>query len=122
VFASVFSACGRWSELDAPNPSPLPTQKTKHSKQSTHNAAQKTTTDGFGFSQMSQANGLKISIIGGIHAVHYFRGARALLSCVRCVLLFWVCVLVCCAAPPFDADTSHTFESKTHSLYQKQHS
>lgn len=29
--------------------------------------------DGWGFSQMSQVNSLKMSIIGGIHAVQYFR-------------------------------------------------
>lgn len=30
--------------------------------------------DGWGFSQMQSSNSLKMSIIGGIHAVHYFRG------------------------------------------------
>jgi hypothetical protein len=35
--------------------------------------------DGWGFSQMTSSNGLKMSIIGGIHAVHYFRGAQRLL-------------------------------------------
>ena len=60
----------------------------KHNKRKTKNK----NTDGFGFSQMSQANGLKMSIIGGIHAVHYFRGARLLLCVVLCVLLlFCVC-------------------------------
>ncbi|PNW82921.1 hypothetical protein CHLRE_06g299750v5 [Chlamydomonas reinhardtii] len=29
---------------------------------------------GFGFSQMRESNSLKMSVIGGIHAVHYFRG------------------------------------------------
>lgn len=30
--------------------------------------------DGWGFSQMQASNSLKMSIIGGIHAVTYFRG------------------------------------------------
>lgn len=29
---------------------------------------------GWGFSQMRESNSLKMSVIGGIHAVHYFRG------------------------------------------------
>jgi Yos1-like len=32
--------------------------------------------DGFGYSQMQSSNSLKMSVIGGIHAVHYFRGGR----------------------------------------------
>jgi hypothetical protein len=35
------------------------------------------TTDGWGFSQMQSSNSLKMSVIGGIHAVHYFRGGWA---------------------------------------------
>jgi hypothetical protein len=37
-------------------------------------AAAAATADGWGFSQMQSSNSLKMSVIGGIHAVHYFRG------------------------------------------------
>jgi len=39
-------------------------------------AAAAAAADGWGFSQMQSSNSLKMSIIGGIHAVHYFRGAQ----------------------------------------------
>jgi hypothetical protein len=38
-------------------------------------AAAAAVADGWGFSQMQSSNSLKMSVIGGIHAVHYFRGA-----------------------------------------------
>lgn len=37
---------------------------------------------GLGFSQISQASSLKASIIGGIHAVQYFRGLLMVLNIV----------------------------------------
>lgn len=40
---------------------------------------------GLGFSQMSQASSLKMSVIGGIHAVQYFRG---LLMVANIVVIF----------------------------------
>lgn len=40
--------------------------------------------DGWGFSQMQSSNSLKMSVIGGIHAVHYFRGARGYAQPVYC--------------------------------------
>jgi hypothetical protein len=42
--------------------------------------------DGWGFSQMQSSNSLKMSIIGGIHAVHYFRG-----ECVGLPVVLRVC-------------------------------
>lgn len=37
---------------------------------------------GFGFSQIRQVNSLKMSIIGGIHAVQYFRSVLIVLNIV----------------------------------------
>jgi hypothetical protein len=39
--------------------------------------------DGWGYSQMQNSNSLKMSIIGGIHAVHYFRGGCGMLGAGR---------------------------------------
>lgn len=41
---------------------------------------------GFGFSQMSTANSLRMSIIGGIHAVQYFRSVLIVINAVVIVV------------------------------------
>ncbi|WIA23085.1 hypothetical protein OEZ86_009994 [Tetradesmus obliquus] len=41
---------------------------------------------GWGFSQMQSSNSLKMSVIGGIHAVHYFRAFLMVINVVVIVI------------------------------------
>ncbi|KAF6250614.1 Yos1-like protein [Scenedesmus sp. NREL 46B-D3] len=41
---------------------------------------------GWGFSQMQSSNSLKMSVIGGIHAVHYFRAFLMVINSVVIVI------------------------------------
>lgn len=47
--------------------------------------------DGWGFSQISQVNSLKMSVIGGIHAVQYFRSETLCLSSSLSLSVFFPC-------------------------------
>lgn len=41
---------------------------------------------GWGFSQMQNSNSLKMSVIGGIHAVHYFRAFLMVINVVVIII------------------------------------
>ena len=61
--------------------------------------------DGWGFSQMSQVSSLKMSIIGGIHAVQYFRSEPRAAAAAAATVQRPAPLAVqrrSCVAPPFE--------------------